>query len=107
MTGLGQSLRDPHSLIIGGNTWGNLPGSCCDGVRQGGAEMLFTRQQSPRVNLRQFLQEGAWNILTVREDDHLSLLSSELHHLNIRIAALSEARRPNSGDIMVGGYNYD
>ena len=33
---------------------------------------------------------GAWNVLSRREDDHLSLLSSELKHLNIGIAALSE-----------------
>ena len=49
---------------------------------------------------------GAWNILSQREDDHLSLLSSELKHLNIGIAALSEVRRPDSGEIMVGGYTY-
>ena len=36
---------------------------------------------------------GAWNVLSLREDDHLSLLSSELKHLNIGIAELSEVRR--------------
>ena len=36
---------------------------------------------------------GAWNVLSRREDDHLSLLSSELKRLNISIAALSEFRR--------------
>ena len=46
---------------------------------------------------------GACNVLSIREDDHLSLLSSELKRLNIGIAALSEVRRPHSGEIMVGG----
>ena len=49
---------------------------------------------------------GAWNVLSLREDDHLSLLSSELKGLNIGIAALSEGRRPDRGEIMVGGYTY-
>ena len=48
---------------------------------------------------------GAWNVLSLRKDDHLSL-SSELQHLNIRIAALSEVRRLTCGEIMVGGYTY-
>ena len=38
--------------------------------------------------------------------DHLSLLSSELKRLDIGIAAFSEVRRPDCGDIMVGGYTY-
>ena len=37
---------------------------------------------------------------------HLSLLSSELKRLDIGIAALSEVRRPDCGEIMVGGYTY-
>ncbi len=50
---------------------------------------------------------GAWNVLSLREDDHLSLSSSVLTRLDIGIAALSEVRRPNCGEIMVGGYtNY-
>ena len=49
---------------------------------------------------------GAWNVRSQREDDHLPLLSSELKHLNIGIVALSEVRRPDSGDIMVSGYTY-
>ena len=43
---------------------------------------------------------GAWNVLSRREDDHLSLLSSELKRLDIGIAALSEVQRPDSGEIM-------
>ena len=34
----------------------------------------------------------AWNVLSLREDDHLSLLSSELKRLDIGIAALSEVQ---------------
>ena len=37
---------------------------------------------------------------------HLSLLSSELKRLDIGLAALSEVRRPDCGEIMVGGYTY-
>ena len=49
---------------------------------------------------------GAWNVLSLREDDQLSLLSSELKRLDIGIAALSEVRRPDCGEIMSGGYTY-
>ena len=49
---------------------------------------------------------GAWNVLSLREDDHLSLLSSKLKRLDIGIAALSEVQRPDCGEIMVGGYTY-
>ena len=49
---------------------------------------------------------GAWNVLSLREDDHLSLLSSELKRLNICIAALSGVRRPDTGEIMAGDYTY-
>ena len=48
---------------------------------------------------------GAWNVLSLREDDHLSLLS-ELKRLDIGIAALSEVWRPDCGEIMAGGYTY-
>ena len=34
------------------------------------------------------------------------LLSSELKRLDIGIAALSEVRRPDCGDIMAGGFTY-
>ena len=49
---------------------------------------------------------GAWNVLSLKEDDHLSLLSSELKRLDIGIAAISEVRRPDCGEIMAGGYTY-
>ena len=76
-------------------------------VCQAGAEVLSTRWQSPWVNLRRSLRVGAWNVRSQREDGHLSLLSSELKRLNIGIAALSEVRRLDSGEIMAGGYtNY-
>ena len=68
--------------------------------------MSSTRRRSPWVNLRRSLRVGAWNVLSQREDDHLSLLSSELKHLDIGIAALSEVRRSDSGEILAGGYTY-
>ena len=46
-------------------------------MHQGGAEVSSTRQQSPQLNLKQSLWVGAWNVLSLREDDHLSLLSCE------------------------------
>ena len=49
---------------------------------------------------------GAWNVPSRRENDHLSLLSSELKRLDIGIAALHEVQRLNCGEIMAGGYNY-
>ena len=95
--GLGQSLRDPQSLM-GGKPWGNLPGLDCGSGCQGGAEVSSTRWRFPWVNLRGSLRVGAWNVLSLREDDQLSLLSSELKRLDIGIAALSKVRRPECGD---------
>ena len=46
---------------------------------------------------------GASNALSLREEDHLSLLSSEIKRLDIGIAALSEVRRPDCGEIMACG----
>ena len=71
-------------------------------VCRGGAEVSSTL--AVLANLRQSLQVGAWNVLSRREDDHLSLLSSELKRLDIGFPALSEVRRPDSGEIMPGGY---
>ncbi len=88
MTGLGQSLRDPQSLMIGGKPRGNIPGSDCGRVCRSGAEVTSTRRRSPWVNLRRSLRVGAWNVLSQRENDHLSLLSSELKRVDIVIAAL-------------------
>ena len=90
----------------GGKPQGNIPGSDCGGVCRGGAEVSSTRRRSPWVNLRRSLRVGAWNVRSQREDDHLSLLSSELKHLDIGIAALSEVQRPDSGEIIAGGYTY-
>ena len=92
--------------MIGGKPQGNIPGSDCRRVRRGGAEVSSTRRRSPWVNLRRSLQMGAWNVLSLREDDHLSRLSSELKRLDIGIAALTEVRRPDCGEIMAGGYTY-
>ena len=57
---------------------------------------------SPWVDLMQSLRVGAWNVLSLREYDHLSVLSSEPKRLNIGIAALSEVRKPDCGEIMAG-----
>ena len=92
MTGLGQSLRDPRLLMIGGKAQGKLPGLGCGGVCRGGAEVSSTRRWYPWVKLRRSLRVGAWNVLTLREDDHPSLLSSEFQHLNVGIVTLSEVQ---------------
>ena len=93
--------------MTGGKPLGNLPGSDCGIVCRGGSEVSSNRQRYPWVNLRRSLQVGAWNVPSPREDDHLSLLLSELQHLDIGIALQhSEVRRPDSGEIMVGGYTY-
>ena len=63
MTGLGQSLRDPQSLMIGGKPRGNIPGSDCRRVCRSGAEVSSTRRWSPWVNLRRSLRGDAWNVL--------------------------------------------
>jgi len=76
--------------VIGGKTRGNLLGLECGRVCQGGAEVSSTRRWSSWVNLRWTLRVGAWNVLSLIKDDHLSLLSSELKRLDIGIAALSE-----------------
>ena len=49
---------------------------------------------------------SAWNVISLREDDHPSLFSSEIKCLNIGIAALSEIRRPDSDEIMAGDCTY-
>ena len=98
MMGLGQSLLDLHSLI-GGKAWGKLPQSDCGGVWQSVAEVSSTKRWSAWINLRWSLPVDAWNVLFLREDDHL-FLSSELQHLNIGIAALSEVQGTDSGEIM-------
>ena len=81
--------------MIGGKPRGNLPGSDCGRVCRGGAEVSSTRRRSPWVNMRRSLRVGAWNVLSLREDDHLPLLSSELKRLDFSIAALSEVQTPD------------
>ena len=88
MMGLGQSLWDPNSLMKGGKPRGNLPGSNCGSVCQSGAEVSSTRRWFPWVSLKRSLWVGAWNVLSLIENNHLSLLSSELKRLDIGIAAL-------------------
>ena len=59
-----------------------------------------------RVNLRRTIRVGAWNVRTLRHDHTICQLSDELRRLRISVAALSEVRRPSSGEINVGGYTY-
>ena len=49
---------------------------------------------------------GAWNILSLQDDCRVPALSAELARLGVAIAALSEVRRPGTGEIRVGGYTY-
>ena len=59
-----------------------------------------------RVNLRRTIRVGAWNVRTLRYDHSICQLSDELRRLRVSVAALSEVRRPGSGEISVGGYTY-
>ena len=92
--------------MIGGKARGKLSGSDCGGVWWSGAEVSSNRWRSPWFKLRWSLWVGAWNVLSIREDYHLSLLSSELKRFNIGISALSEVQRWDCGEIMMGGYTY-
>ena len=70
MMGLGQSLWDPQSLVTRGKPWSNIPRSDCGSVCWSIAEVSSTRRRSPWANLRRSLLVGAWNVLSLREDDH-------------------------------------
>ena len=74
-------------------------------MRRGGAQETSTGRRS-RFNLRRSCRVAAWNVLTLKDDDHLPLLSRELDRMGIAVAALSEVRRPKSGEISCGGYTY-
>ena len=64
--------------MMGGKAQGNLPG-----LDWGGAMVLSIKYQSPLVNLRQSLQVSAWNILSLREDEHMSLSSDLCKAFNL------------------------
>ena len=101
----GQSLRDPRRRIR------RKPRSKQVGLgvgvsRAGGAEASSTCPLLPRLNLRQSVRVGAWNVLSLQEDARLPAMSMELARLGIAVAALSEVRRPAAGEISVGGYTY-
>ncbi len=72
----------------------------------GGAKVSSAGRGCSRFNLRRPLRVGAWNVLSLRDDDRLPLLSSELSRLDISIAALSEVRRPGSGEISEGDFTF-
>ena len=86
--GMGSKPSGPHSLMIVGKACGKLPVSDFSGVWQSGVEVSSTRWWSPWVKPRWSFRLGAWNVVSRREDDHLSILSSELMCLYIGIAAL-------------------
>ena len=104
MTTLGHSRKDPQGLTAEGNH-GTTP-LTVGRMGRGGAEATSAGLRASRFNLRRSCRVAAWNVLTLRDDDHLPLLSRELGRLGIAIAALSEVRRPKSGEISVGGYTY-
>ena len=107
MTGSRQSLRDPGSPTEQGRVGAPKVGCGREQRTHGGAEASSTgRRSSKRLNLRRPLRVGAWNILSLASDDHLPLLAMELRRLNISIAALSEVRRPRSGEISEGGFTF-
>lgn len=76
------------------------------GDRRGCANVTRTRRVRAGVNLRRALRVGAWNVLTLADDDRLPCLSGELRRLGVDIVGLSEVRRPYSGEISSGGYTY-
>ena len=75
-------------------------------VASGGAEASNTGRRGPWLNLRRPLRVGTWNVLSLRDDARLPLLAAELRRLDVGIAALSEVRRPGSGEIREGGYTF-
>ena len=75
-------------------------------LRRGGAEVSSTGPHRPPLNLRRSVRVGAWNVLSLQDDARVPALSAELSRLGIAVAALSEVRRPGSGETSVGGYTY-
>ncbi|KAG2456919.1 CFDP2 protein, partial [Polypterus senegalus] len=71
-----------------------------------GAVALPTARLHSGPNLRRPIWVGAWNILSLRQDDHLPLLSEELRKLRISVAALSEVCRLGTVQISVSGYTF-
>ena len=104
MATLRQSRKDTQRLTAGGNYVTNP--SSFGSMGRGGAEATSAGRRASRLNLRRPCRVAAWNVLSLRDDNHLPLLSRELGRLGIAIAALSEVRRPKSGEISVGGYTY-
>ena len=104
MKALRQSRKDPQRPTAGGKHGANK--SNVGRMDRVGAEVSSARRRSSRFNLRRSCRVAAWNVLSLRDDDHLPLLSRELDRLGIAVAALSEVRRPKSGEISVSGYTY-
>ena len=49
---------------------------------------------------------GAWNVTSLQEDSRIPALSRELSRLGVAVAALSEVRRPGTGETSVDDYTY-
>ena len=64
------------------------------------------RRRGHGINLRRPLRVGAWNVLSLSEDNRLLHLSGEVRRLGVEVAALSQTRRPGTGEISSGGYTY-
>ena len=69
--------------------------NCFEGL-EGRMELKRVWEFIPKVGKKKRNER----VKIIREDDHLCLLSSELKHLDIGIAALSEVRRPDCGEII-------
>ena len=85
---------------------GDSAGSRNPHISRGGAEESVARSAAHGWNLRRGCRVGAWNVLTLGDDDRLPILSRELERLGVDIAALSEVRRLDSGSAVAGAYSY-
>lgn len=99
-----QSLQEPCRQTLGPRSL--LPAFIWGSVGKGWQRWYPPGVDSQRLNLRQVIRVGAWNISSLRQDDRLPLLSRELKRLRVEVAALLEVGRPGSGTISVAGYTY-
>ena len=66
MRGVGQSLREPHTRMMDPTGRRTLSvGARPERV----AEVASTQSDRARLNLRRAIRVGAWNVLSLREDE--------------------------------------